>query len=96
MAVGAYAVAVFQRASLGVAGVEATRNCYPDPNTLFGFEASVKQQTAFLKQHPEQFALAYEELTAGCNSCHTALNQGFIVIKTPDASAFPNQEFKTP
>jgi hypothetical protein len=40
------------------------------------------------------FAQAYGDLTDGCNSCHTALNHGFIVIKTPEASSFPNQEFK--
>jgi hypothetical protein len=51
---------------------------------------------AIQAKNAKQFALAYEELTAGCNSCHTALNHGFIVIKTPDASAFPNQEFKVP
>ena len=42
------------------------------------------------------FAQAYGDLTDGCNSCHTALNQGFVVIKPPEASAFPNQEFKAP
>jgi hypothetical protein len=42
----------------------------------------------------KKFTAAYDSLTDGCNSCHTALNHGFIVIKTPEASAFPNQEFK--
>jgi len=51
---------------------------------------------AIQAKNAKQFALAYDDLTAGCNSCHTALNHGFIVIKTPDASAFPNQEFKAP
>ncbi len=44
----------------------------------------------------KKFADAFDSLTDGCNSCHTALNLGFIVIKTPEASAFPNQEFKKP
>ena len=51
---------------------------------------------AIQAKNAKQFAQAYEDLTAGCNSCHTALNHGFIVIKTPDASAFPNQDFKAP
>ena len=51
---------------------------------------------AIQAKNAKQFAQAYEDLTGGCNSCHTALNHGFIVIKTPDASAFPNQEFKAP
>ncbi len=41
-------------------------------------------------------AAAYDDLTDGCNSCHTALNHPFVVIKTPDASSFPTQDFKAP
>jgi len=41
-------------------------------------------------------AAAFADLTDGCNSCHTALNHGFVVIKVPEASSFPNQEFKAP
>ena len=51
---------------------------------------------AIQAKNAKQFAQAYEDLTSGCNSCHTALNHGFIVIKAPDTSAFPNQEFKAP
>ena len=29
----------------------------------------------------------------GCNACHGALFHPFVVIKAPDASAFPNQKF---
>jgi hypothetical protein len=41
-----------------------------------------------------QFTEAYGRLTAGCNACHEALGQP-VVIKVPDASAFPDQEFET-
>jgi len=41
-----------------------------------------------------KFADAYASITAGCNACHSALDHPFVVIKTPDASAFPDQEFK--
>jgi hypothetical protein len=41
-------------------------------------------------------AAAFADLTDGCNSCHTALNHAFVVIKVPEASNFPNQEFKAP
>jgi hypothetical protein len=51
---------------------------------------------AIQAKNAKQFAQAFEDLTSGCNSCHTALNHGFIVIKTPEASAFSNQEFKAP
>jgi hypothetical protein len=41
-----------------------------------------------------QFTEAYARLTAGCNACHEALGQP-VVIKVPDASVFPDQEFET-
>jgi hypothetical protein len=42
---------------------------------------------------PRQFAEAYGRLTAACNACHATMDHPFVVIKPPDASAFPNQEF---
>lgn len=42
-----------------------------------------------------QFDEAYESLTKGCNACHATTDHSFIVIKVPEASAFPNQEFET-
>ncbi len=42
---------------------------------------------------PQKFSAAYDQLTQGCNACHMELNHPFVVIKTPDAPAFPNQEF---
>ena len=51
-------------------------------------EAAVKQQDA------KKFAVAYDQLTQGCNACHQAVDHPFVVIKPPDASAFPNQDFK--
>ena len=41
-------------------------------------------------------AAAFADLTDGCNSCHTALDHAFVVIKVPEASSFPNQEFSAP
>ena len=51
-------------------------------------EAAIKQQDA------KKFALAYDQLTQGCNACHQAVDHPFVVIKAPDASAFPNQDFR--
>jgi hypothetical protein len=48
---------------------------------------------AIKEQDPDKFAAAYAQLTAGCNACHTALDHPFVVIKPPETSAFPNQEF---
>jgi hypothetical protein len=41
-----------------------------------------------------QFNEAYARLTEGCNSCHAALNHGYIIIKAPDQSFFANQDFR--
>jgi hypothetical protein len=40
-----------------------------------------------------QFTKAYRELTDGCNSCHQSAGHAMIVIKVPDAAAFPDQDF---
>jgi hypothetical protein len=50
-------------------------------------DAAIKEENA------QKFTAAYAQLTAGCNACHTALEHPFVVIKVPDASAFPNQDF---
>jgi len=41
-----------------------------------------------------RFDAAYRQLTDACNACHKSANLGVIVIKAPDASAFPNQDFR--
>jgi len=41
-----------------------------------------------------QFSEAFARLTDGCNSCHSATNNRFVVIKAPDQSLFANQEFR--
>ena len=55
---------------------------------LNAVEAAIKQQDA------PKFAAAYDQLNQGCNACHMELDHPYVVIKTPDASAFPDQEFK--
>ena len=48
---------------------------------------------AIKARDPVRFNAAYQDLTNACNSCHTALQHGFVVIKVPDRSSFPNQNF---
>jgi hypothetical protein len=55
---------------------------------LNAIEAAIKQQD------PKKFATAYDQLNQGCNVCHVELDHPYVVIKTPDASAFANQDFK--
>lgn len=42
-----------------------------------------------------KFSAAYKELTAGCNACHQAVGRGMVVIKEPDASSYPDQDFSS-
>jgi len=51
-------------------------------------------ETAIKQQDAQKFAAAYEQVSQGCNACHMELDHPYVVIRTPDASAFPNQEFK--
>jgi len=62
------------------------------------FDAAVSQpintvDAAIKLKFRRQFDEGYEQLTAGCNACHATTDNSFIVIKSPDASPFPNQEF---
>ena len=41
-----------------------------------------------------RFANAYGLLTDACNICHQSANRGMIVIRRPDASSFPDQDFR--
>jgi len=54
---------------------------------LDAVEAAIKQQDA------NKFAAAYDRLTQGCNGCHQSVDHPFVVIKPPEASAFPDQDF---
>ena len=39
------------------------------------------------------FGNAFDQLTAGCNSCHRTLDHGFIVIQRPTSSPYSDQLF---
>lgn len=62
-------------------------------------DAALKQPFAVLDfaikaGDTRQFNEAFGRVTAGCNACHTTTDNPFIVIKTPTADMFPNQEFE--
>ena len=61
--------------------------------------ATVKQplddlEAAAKANDGRRFDAAYRQLTDACNACHKSANVGVIAIKVPDASAFPNQDFR--
>ena len=41
----------------------------------------------------DSFARAFDQLTAGCNTCHHTLDHAFIVIQRPSVSPYGNQSF---
>ena len=45
---------------------------------------------------PMRLALraAYEQLTAACNTCHRSADRGMVVIQSPVASPFPDQDLR--
>src|ERR1700745_1763751 len=50
-------------------------------------------EKAIESKNKDSFMRAFDQLTAGCNSCHRALDHAFIVIQRPEASPFGNQSF---
>ena len=49
---------------------------------------------AIKERSPEQFTMAYAQLTQACNACHQSLNHAGVVIKVPTAGVFPDQNFQ--
>jgi hypothetical protein len=49
---------------------------------------------AINNQNPMLFNTAFNDLTAACNSCHEALNHPYLVIKVPEVTGYPNQDFR--
>ncbi len=49
--------------------------------------------TAIESKDAAGFARAYADLTAGCNSCHQALNHGAVAIRVPSGASASDQDF---
>ncbi len=50
-------------------------------------------QEAVKAKDAQRFAAAFGQLTEACNGCHAGVNRAMIVIKAPDASTYPDQDF---
>lgn len=92
-----YALVEIRQAFAGIAKAVPKFRGYPVAELA---DAALSQplnavQDAIKLQDPQKFAVAYDQLTAGCNACHATLFHSFVVIKVPDTSAFPNQKFNT-
>jgi hypothetical protein len=53
-------------------------------------------EDAIKAEDATKFAEAYASVNTGCNSCHKALDQDFVVIQTPEQHAYPDQNFRRP
>jgi hypothetical protein len=51
--------------------------------------------TAIKRADAAGFTQAYGQLTDACNSCHQSAGREMIVIRAPDASSFPDQDFRS-
>jgi len=83
--------------------IAATIPKYPQPGTQVDLGPTFQslmgpkiQQVngALTAQNPMQFATAFNDLTTQCNGCHEALSHPYLVIKVPDATGYPNQDFR--
>ena len=50
-------------------------------------------QKAIDDKNRTAFTAAFDQLTAGCNSCHHTLDHGFIAIQRPTSLPYSNQNF---
>lgn len=53
-------------------------------------------QKAVDDKNSAAFAVAYDRLSAGCNSCHHALDHAFIAIQRPTSLPYSDQSFAPP
>ena len=50
-------------------------------------------EKAIESKDKDLFTCAFDQLTAGCNSCHHTLDHAFIVIQRPTVLPYSNQSF---
>lgn len=100
---GNWAFADYERHNLGgaFARMAAAIPTYKGTKVTDLLDAFAKQpladlDTAIKAKDPQAFAKAYGELTDGCNGCHQSTDHALVVIKTPAAPNFPDQEFAPP
>ena len=68
-------------------------------NPIADMMSVTKEPVAMLSQaikstDIEQYNIAYKQLTESCNACHQGTNVGVNVIVVPNASTFPDQDFR--
>ena len=66
--------------------VELVETIIRDPLFDLGQAISAKDEA--------QYAAAYGKLTDACNACHQTTRRGFVVIREPKESMYPDQDFR--
>ena len=67
----------------------------PETKSLAMIDAPLDSvNVAIQKQDILAFKRNFNILTNTCNTCHSATDHGFNVVKVPDAPPFSNQDFK--
>jgi len=84
--------------------LDALKGGFDDVNDQLG-GATVKDavgaplaalENAIARKDVAGFARAFDQLTAGCNSCHQTLDHAFIVIRRPSRIPYSDQFFAVP
>jgi hypothetical protein len=71
------------------------RNINVDTAVASIFTDKLKAVDAAIKAADSaQFTAAYGEMTSACNDCHKGMEHPFLVIKIPDNTNYPDQEFR--
>jgi hypothetical protein len=52
-------------------------------------------EKAIAGKNRDAFVTAFDDLSAGCNTCHQLLDHGFIVIQRPASLPYTDQSFTT-
>jgi hypothetical protein len=56
-------------------------------------EAMAELEKSVEAKNRDNFVVAFDKLSAGCNACHTTLDHAFIVIQRPALLPYSNQNF---
>jgi hypothetical protein len=83
--------------------IDQLKDGFDDVNQLLGgdtVEKAVGAPIAAIEKAVEAkdraaFTSAFDNLTAGCNSCHHSLDHAFIVIRRPTSAPYSDQLFAT-
>jgi hypothetical protein len=84
----------FNRMAIAIPDYKGTK--VTDMLDAFATQPFDDLEAAIKAKDEARFTKAYGELTDGCNSCHQSTDHAMVVIKVPDAAAFPDQEFGPP